>query len=855
MTSVADLPTGTVTMLFSDIEGSTLLLERLGAAYADVLTLQRRIVRGVLAEHGGVEMGTEGDSFFVVFSRAGDAVRSAVEVQRALANAEWPAAGRVRVRMGLHSGEPQRHEDGYVGMDVHLAARVAGTAHGGQVLVTDTTWGLAERAVDGVGALDLGLHRLKDIAEPQRLLQLTGEGLETAFDPPRSLGSVAGLPEPTTPLVGREEELAEALRLLGSGSRLVTIVGTAGVGKTRLGLAVAAAASSRHGDVHFVPLAGASTVQEARTAVNDALGTDLRPGGSAGAFGDRAVLVVLDNLEHLPGIGAVVSDLVASGGRVRVVATSRSALRLEGEQLLPLEPLERPEAIALFSDHLHRLRPGHRLQPADTEAVGDLVDRLDRLPLAIELVASRGRMLSPSAMLARLDDVLELRSRTERPERQASLFGALDWSWGLLADDRAAAMARLGVFTGPFGLDEAQVVTGVDGEDLLDVLQDLVEASLVGVADDSAGEPQFRLLLTVQRYAGIRLRQSGAEEETRSRHAVALRSLVTRLGPMLRTARHTSAVDLLQSQRDNIRTALDWSLRPGSPEVVTGLEICQALGWFWHTGGHAEEGLRWLGRAVEASAETSDPVAIRALHRMAVLVQQQGRYDEAADLLNTCLGHWVTVGDIGEQARVLNSLGGGERGRGDLDLARTYYRRSADLAREAGLPERVSSALGNLAELEVQGDPAEALRIMDEVIALDRARGDDWALAVDRLTIATAHLLLGEFDDAQAQLLEHGRTMLSLDDAELSVELLEAMAYLCFRREHPRAAAVLLGAVEQARSVHGLPRPAPVAALIEGYAAPLREELGSGVWQDALEEGRGLGPGHAFGLGAAAVGS
>jgi predicted ATPase len=738
-------------------------------------------------------------------------------------------------------------------MDVHRAARVAGTAHGGQVLVTDATWALAARTVDGVDALDLGLHRLKDIAEPQRLLQLTGEGLQTAFDPPRSLGSVTGLPEPATPLVGRVDERAEALALLDSGSRLVTIVGTAGVGKTRLGLAVASAASGRHGDVHFVPLAGATTVEQARGSVNDALGTDLGPGGAVGRFGDRPVLVVLDNLEHLPGIGEVVADLLASGPEVRVVATSRSALRLDGEQLLPLEPLDRGEAVALFTGHLHRLRPGHPMPATDTAAVAELVDRLDRLPLAIELVASRGRMLSPTAMLARLDDVLEVRSRTERPERQASLVGALDWRWGLLAQDRADAMARLGVFTGPFGLDEARTVTGLGGEELLDVLQDLVEASLVRVADDSVGEPQFGMLIIVRRYAAMRLRDSGAEDDARSRHAMAVDALVGRLSPLLRTARHTTAVDLLRAQRDNIRAALDWTLRPGSPEVVTGLEICQALGWFWHTSGHAEEGLRWLGRAVEASAETSDPVAIRALHRMAVLVQQQGRYDEAADLLHRCLRHWASTGDPGEQARVLNSLGVGERGRGDVDLARTYYRRAADLAREANAPERVSSALGNLAELEVQGDPAEALRIMVEVLGLDLERADDWAVAVDRLTIATAHLVLGELDVAQDQLLEHGRTMLALDDAELSVELLEAIAYLCFRREHPRAAAVLLGTVEHARSVHGLPRPAPVAALIEGYAAPLREELGGARWQEAQGEGRGLDLAGAFELAADAL--
>lgn len=795
MTEVADLPSGTVTMLFSDIEGSTLLLERLGPAYARVLTLQRQVVRSAVAEHGGVEMGTEGDSFFVVFARAGDAVRAAVRVQRALAATDWPEGGRVRVRMGLHTGEPDRHEDGYVGMDVHRAARVAGTAHGGQVLVTDATWALAGHTVEGVGARDLGLHRLKDIPDPQRLLQLVGDGLLDAFPPPRSVGSAAGLPELSSPIIGRAAELAEALALLGSGARLLTIVGTAGVGKTRLALALAAAAArERYGEVHFVRLDGASTVSEARGAVGDALGTDL--GSSAATpprLGAQPVLVVLDNLEHLAGVGGVITTLLAAGPEVRVVSTSRTPLRLDGEQLLPLEPLDRPEAVELFLDHLTRLRPGLRPSPADRGAVGELVDRLDRLPLAIQLVASRGRMLSPTAMLARLDDVLELRSHADLPERQRSLIGALDWSWGLLAPDRAEAMSRLGVFSGPFGIDEARVVTGVDGEELLDVLQDLVEASLLLVGDDSSGEPQFRLLLTVQRYAVVRLRRAGQEEGTRARHALAVRALVARLDPLLRTARHTSAVDVLRTQRDNIRSALDWTLRPGSAEVVTGLEICLGLGWYWHTGGQAEDGLRWLGRAVEASGSASDPAAIRALHRMAVLVQQQGRYDESARLLERCLHHWEAAGDLAEQARVLNSLGVGERGRGDIDLARRHYRRAAELARTAGAMDRVSTALGNLAELEVQGDPAEALRIMREVIELDRARGDSWALGVDHLTVATAHLVLGEFDEAQRLLVEHGGGMLALADTELSVELVEAMAYLCWRREHRQPAAVLLG--------------------------------------------------------------
>jgi predicted ATPase/class 3 adenylate cyclase len=519
---VGELQAGTVTMLFSDIEGSTALLSRLGDRYGQALSDHRALLRAAFAAWGGREMSTEGDSFFVVFGSAADAVACALAAQRALAGHDWPGGDAVRVRMGLHSGEPTPHEDNYIGMDVHRAARIAATAHGGQVVLSEAALEQAGALPAGVSVRDLGFHRLKDIAAPERICQLTGPGLREDFPPLKSLGTRTSLPVPATPLVGRDEDL-ERLRAAVSrpGMRLVTLTGPGGVGKTRLSLAAAAALETAfpHG-VFFVALAAVGDGDVMWKTLASDLDAD-GEGQSAvtGYVRDRRMLLVLDNLEQLAGAGQVVAALLAAAPGLVVLATSRGPLHVQGEQEFPVPPLEIPHeagvgqvtasgAARLFAQQAALVRPGFAITAGNAADVAAVCRRLDGLPLAIELAAARVRLLAPRALLARLRHSLDL-ATTEagRPLRQQTLRNIVAWSYDLLTPDAAAVFRRMSIFAGGCDLDALGAVAGTgDGEpDLLEAVAELHDVGLVTVTEDADGEPRLGMLETIREYALERL--------------------------------------------------------------------------------------------------------------------------------------------------------------------------------------------------------------------------------------------------------------------------------------------------------------------------------------------------------------
>jgi class 3 adenylate cyclase len=472
------LPTGTVTMLFSDMEGSTRLLARLGSTYGDLLSAQRRLLRSAFGAHQGTEMGTEGDSFYVVFASAVDAVSACAEGQRALAGHAWPQGVAPLIRMGLHTGEPTRHEDGYVGMDVHRAARIAASAHGGQVVMSEATRQLVAGQVADVGrasqeggdpaglsVADLGWHRLKDIAEAEHLYQLLIPGLPEMFPPLKSLGNRGNLPRPPTPFIARSAELRDVQGLLAGADavRLVTVTGPGGVGKTRLALAAAGSAADRFPDgVFFVRLAPVTEASVMWTTIAEALGIT-GDGRSPPTFfehiADLRALLVLDNLEQLPEAAQVIAELLDVASRVTLLATSRSPLRVPGEHEYPLGPLPLPGslppdqpqegAVELFVSYARMARPGFRLTSQNASDVAAVCDRLDGLPLALEIAAARSRLLSPRALLARLDSSLEFEAGTAgRAERHRTLRDTISWSYDLLGPEQQAFFRRMGAFAG-----------------------------------------------------------------------------------------------------------------------------------------------------------------------------------------------------------------------------------------------------------------------------------------------------------------------------------------------------------------------------------------------------------------------
>jgi predicted ATPase/class 3 adenylate cyclase len=696
------LPTGTVTFLFSDVEGSTALLRRLGERYGEALSAQRALIRGAISASGGWELGTEGDSFFVAFESAGAAVGCCVAAQRALAGHAWPAGEPVRVRMGLHSGEPVRHEDGYVGLDVHRAARIAAAAYGGQVVISDATRLLAEsRLPAGVSLRDLGWHRLKDIEAAERIYQLVVPGLPERFPPLKSLGALSRLPVPLTPLVGRERDLEQVRTALGRpGARLVTLTGTGGVGKTRLALAAAASLDQvfPHG-VFFVALAAVRDAEVMwKTIADDLNVSGDRPAAGAvtGYLADRQALLVLDNLEQLDGAAAVVTGLLAAAPRLAVLATSRRPLHLRGEQELPVPPLQVPSgagsveqvaacgAARLFVQQAALVRPGFALTAGNAADVAAICGRLDGLPLAIELAASRARLLGPRALLARLGRRLDLAAGdTGQPSRQQTLRATISWSYELLTPELAGVFRRMGVFAGGCDLDALAAVAGPGpggGADPLELGAGLHDLSLITVTDGADSEPRVGMLETIREYALERLGQDGDLDDARRRHARYYAAVAERACEQLHGSgpAHLAALDRLEAEHDNLRAALAWSLEtpaagaePGDGErPATGLRLVQALARFWYRRGYFAEGRHWLERAVELTAGDGGAPLAQAALWLGLLLQHQGEFGAALPLFERSRAICRDLGDRDREARALNSLASTHHHLGNLDTAR-----------------------------------------------------------------------------------------------------------------------------------------------------------------------------------------
>ncbi|MDQ4144260.1 MAG: AAA family ATPase, partial [Actinomycetota bacterium] len=541
---MGDLPTGTVTFLFTDVEGSTRMLERLRERYQDVQRRHDAIVRAAIADGDGHEVSTEGDSFFAVFPTPTAAVRAAVRIQRELVETAWPEGGALRVRMGLHSGEGVLGGANYVGLDVNRAARIAAAAHGGQVLLSDATRVLVERSLPPATRLrDLGPHRLKDLTQPERLYQVMIEGLEQDFPPPRTLDARPNnLPAQLTRFIGRGAEIARVRELLAE-NRLVTLTGPGGTGKTRLALQVATQALASFDDGAFlVDLSSVTDPELVPAAIADPLSVREEVGRRlidtlADHLADKDLLLLLDNFEHVvESAPRVLEPLLRAGPRVKALVTSRVPLHVYGEQEFPVPPLLLPdpqelpdleslaqfEAVALFAERAAAARPDFALTRENAPAVAEITARLDGLPLAIELAASRVKLLSPEGLLARLEQRLPLLAATDRnvPERQRTLRRTIEWSYELLDPPSARMFSRMAVFAGGADLETVEAVTNPEGElglDTLNALATLVDYNLVRMVVAPGGE-RFGMLETVREYALERLSEGGEEPAVRRRH-------------------------------------------------------------------------------------------------------------------------------------------------------------------------------------------------------------------------------------------------------------------------------------------------------------------------------------------------
>jgi len=867
-----ELPTGTVTLLFSDIEGSTALLSRAGERYAGALSAQRVLMRAAISACGGMEMGTEGDSFYVVFESASAALECCLAAQRALAGYPWPDGCRVRVRMGLHSGEPAPHEDGYVGMDVHRAARIAAAAHGGQVVLSEPTRLLAEPQLPaGTGLLDLGWHRLKDIDAPERIYQLTTPDLEQRFPPLKSLGARSSLPPALTALVGRDSDL-QRLRgtLTEPGVRLVTLTGTGGVGKTRLALAAAGSLDRafEHG-VYFVALAAVRDAEVMWKATADEVG--ISGTGSAAelvtqSLRSRQALLVLDNLEQLYEAGDVISRMLAAAPRLVVLATSRRPLHVPGEheQLVrPLDLTSRPAAagvggggaVQLFTQQAALVRPGFTVTAANAADVTEICRRLDGLPLAIEVAASRLKLLTPQALRARLADSLDMAAAdVGRPSRQQTLRNTLSWSYELLGGDLAAAFRRMAVFAGGCDLDALAAVaaSGPDPPDALQLASGLLDVSLITVTDGADGEPRIRMLETIRHYALELLQRTGDCADARRRHASYYADFAEAAGGQLRGPRHVAALSRLSAEHDNLRAALAWALdtRQDGPaadpaadadRTATGVRLANALGQFWYQHGHAGEGRRWLERAVAMTPDQAGAPLARLAHKLALLLRQQGELEAAILQLERSLKIWRELGDRAGEARELNTLAIAHRHRGSLDTARSLFEESLAIARELRSGPRVSVRLSNLGSLEVEaGNVERAIQVLQEAVELLQTEGDPVGLANAQDSLAIATLSAGHADQAWDVLSRSFDYVVSSGEPGGLAIALESAACIAAALGNGLSAARYLGAADGLRHSAGIPIPEPDAAIVGRFLEPARTAIAADEWAAAQAAGRSL---------------
>ncbi len=691
MTVTQPTMSGTVTFLFTDIEGSTRLEQQVGTVrYGGLRERHREILREVFVAHDGIEQGTEGDSFFVVFASARAAVAAAVAAQRRLAAEPWPDDDAVRVRIGIHSGEAELAGGSLVGLDINRAARIAAVGHGGQILVSDATRALVEAYLPAdVRLRDLGAFRLKDLLGPEHVVQVETDDLPHDFPQLRTPDARPNnLPTQLTTFIGRGAELDEAATLLSS-TRLLTLTGPGGTGKTRLSLQLATMVADGFPDgVFFVPLEPIRDPMLVTSRIATAVGVaeaGARPIAETLAewLRDRRLLLVLDNFEQVADAAPIVADLLRAAPDLKIIVTSRAALRVSGEQEYPVPGLPTPPdlaqlssldrmqlpaesraldlaalgqyaAVRLFIERAVAVRPGFSVTNANAPAVAAISARLHGMPLAIELAAARIKLLSPDAILARLEHQLDVLAAGARdlPARQQTLRGAIAWSYDLLDEEACRLLDRLSVFAGSCDLEAAEAVCGPASElggELVDGLMALADQSLLKMEEAADGEPRFRLLDTIREYAAERLAERGETLAIQDRHRDWFLALAERAAAEMSGADQRGWLDRLELEHDDIRAVLDRSM--ARPEPETEIRLGFAMWRFWQKRGHLAEARRRLA-AMEAAPWSRDDPRLRAklLEALGGACWWQGDLAEMTDHYREALEVWRAVGDEPEIA-------------------------------------------------------------------------------------------------------------------------------------------------------------------------------------------------------------
>ncbi|CAN5718757.1 hypothetical protein BH20ACT23_BH20ACT23_28050 [soil metagenome] len=860
---MAELPTGTVTFLFTDIQGSTRLLHALGDGFTELLNQHHRILREALARHSGVEVGTEGDAFFIAFETVTDAVNAAAQMQRALAEHRDQSGIELWVRMGLHTGEAQLVGDNYGGLDVHRAARISAAAHGGQVLLSAATAHQVQRSSrldNEVRVLDLGRFRLKDLAESEQLFQLCIEGLAADFPPPTALGNPLHLPPDLDEFVDRRLEIQD-IRSLLADTRLVTLTGPGGTGKTRLAIEVGRMSAADFPDgIFFVGLAAIVDSELVPSTVAGAL--SLREEGArpvietvADYLQRKQVLLILDNFEQVVEAAPVVSDLLRADPGLKAIVTSRVSLLVSGEHEYPVPPMNLPdperlpavdvlseyESINLFLQRARSVKPDFDLNDDNAPVIAAICVKLDGLPLAIELAAARARLLSPHEILTRLDRSLSLLSKPGRdiPQRQRTLMDAIGWSYELLDSEHQTLFRNLGIFRGGWTLEDAESVANPAdtlGIDVIDGLENLVSSSLVRAWNPDESQTRFIMLKTIREYAVNSLADRGELDTLRMGHANYFADLARTANPEIFNGEYWP--DRLDLEHDNLRAALQRYIDAG--EVQQGLVMATHLWRFWQIRSHLAEGRSWLAELL-ADPKSKDDAATRSAALLAVgsLTYWQNDFATTRLYYEEALATFETIGDPRGIAESLYNLGFLHLIEGDSRRSRDIHERSLTMYAELGDESNVAFAKWGLAMSYIQDRELDvAAKLAREALDTFERHHNWFGKSLGEFVLMQIDRIGGNYDRVLVLIRESLERPESQKDASTLSSLLEIQANAEIAIGRPRRGLKLAAAAAQMRTEYGGGAPPPLLDLDEPrglVASVLSDETIESIWAEGQQ--------------------